>query len=339
MSEDPLVGQVVGTKYRVTRKLGEGGMSIVYEARHVKLNRAFAIKRLLPSLVDHAEARARFEREAELLGSLRHPNVVEVTDWEVLPDGTPCMVLEFLHGNDLSVRLARGSMPWDAIARIGDQMMSALGLAHRTGITHRDLKPENLFISIDDAGDERVKLLDFGISKLRGVGNLTGYNAMLGTPSYMSPEQATGNSAAIGPSTDVWAMGALLYEMATGVVAFRGDSLAAILMLILEGRPDPITMYRPDASAGFVELIDRALSRDPARRIQTIEDLRSGLRTALEPRNVYRLNTPIAGIPVVRPPPRPPEPGPARAPRRGLWIGGTVAIAFALGVLANILWT
>ena len=337
MADDDLVGMVVGTKYQIVRKLGEGGMSIVYEARHVKLQRAFAVKRLLPALLDNPEARARFEREADLLGKLRHPNVVEVTDWEELADGTPCMVLEYLHGADLLARMKHGPMAWDAIARIGDQVMSALALAHRNGITHRDLKPENIFIAIDDSGDERVKLLDFGISKLRGVGNLTGFNTMLGTPSYMSPEQARGDSASIGPSTDVWAMTALLYEMATGAVAFRGDSLAGILMLILEGRPDPVAMYRPDASGLFIDLLDRGLSRDPARRITTIEELRAGLRTALEPRNVYRLNTPVAGMPIVRVPT--PWPTKRKSDHRGLWIGGSVALAFAIGMIANLLWT
>ncbi len=340
---DELVGEVVGGKYRVVRLLGEGGMSLVYEAQHVKLHRSFALKRLRPEMADNPEALQRFEREAELLAGLRHPNVVEVTDWDTLPDGMPCMLLEFLNGNDLQVRLKHGAMPWDAVARIGDQVMSALALAHRTGITHRDLKPENIFISIDDSGDERVKLLDFGISKMRGLSNLTAFNAMLGTPSYMSPEQAAANHAAIGPSTDVWAVGALLYEMATGVVAFRGNSIASILMLIIDGRPDPISMYRPDASPAFVDLIDRALSRDPARRIATMEELRAGLRAALEPRNVYRLNTPVAGVRILPPPPpKPPEPRPqtlSRGSRRGLWIGATAAIAVVIGMVAIILAT
>jgi serine/threonine-protein kinase len=137
-----------------------------------------------------------------------------------------------LHGAHIRVRIDRGPMSWEAIARIGDQTMSALQLAHRIGITHRDLKPENIFISIDDSGEERVKLLDFGVSKLRGVGRTTGAHAMLGTPSYMSPEQAQGQTDLIGPSTDVWAMGTILYEMATQRVAFTGESLAATVVNI-----------------------------------------------------------------------------------------------------------
>src|SRR5678816_1332932 len=149
-------------------------------------------------------------------------------------------------------------MPWDAIGRIADQTMSALALAHRIGITHRDLKPENIFISIDDTGEERVKLLDFGVSKLRGLGRTTGEHAMLGTPSYMSPEQAQGLTDLIGPSTDVWAMGTILYEMATQKVAFTGESLAATVVNITSGRPASITTYRSDAPPAFVDLVDRA---------------------------------------------------------------------------------
>ncbi len=292
---DPLLESVVSGRYQVVRLLGEGGMSLVYEVQHVKLKRQFALKRLLPALVTNPEALLRFEREAEMLASLHHPNVVEITDWDTLPDGSPFMILEFLHGAHIRVRIERGQLPWDAIGRIGDQTMSALQLAHRLGITHRDLKPENLFISIDDAGEERVKLLDFGVSKLRSAGRTTGAHALLGTPSYMSPEQALGQTDLIGPSTDVWAMGTILYEMATQRVAFTGETLAATVGNITSGRPEPISVLRPDAPAAFVDLVDRATSLDPARRVLTIEELRAGLRDALELR--LRVQASITGGP------------------------------------------
>lgn len=300
---DPLIDTIVGERYRVIRKIAEGGMSAIYEVQHIKLLRQFALKRLLPELLHIDEAVQRFQREAELLGGLHHPNVVEISDWVTLPDGAPCMVLEFLHGNSLQVRLLRGALQWDAIARIGDQTMSALQLAHRNGITHRDLKPENIFISIDDSGDERVKLLDFGVSKLRQHdGSLSGLNRMLGTPSYMSPEQASGDAANVGPSTDVWAMGTILYEMATKELAYKAPEVGLTLTIILEGNPPPISKFRKDAPPAFISLVERAISRDPAKRIMTIEELRTGLRAALEPKNAYRLNTPVAGVPIVLPP-------------------------------------
>ncbi|HEY5926436.1 MAG TPA: serine/threonine-protein kinase [Kofleriaceae bacterium] len=299
MEADPLLDTVVSGRYHVIRKLGEGGMSVVYEVQHAKLKRQFALKRLLPMLSGNEEALVRFEREAELLASLHHPNVVEITDWDYLEDGAPFMILEFLHGAHIRVRIDRGPLPWDAIAKIGEQTMSALQLAHRIGITHRDLKPENLFISIDDSGEERVKLLDFGVSKMRGLGRTTGVHAMLGTPSYMSPEQAQGQTELIGPSTDVWAMGTILYEMATQRVAFTGESLAATVVNITSGRPAPITTLRPDASPAFVDLVDRAISLDPERRIVTIEELRAGLRSALEPR--ARASSPVQSVTANRP--------------------------------------
>jgi serine/threonine-protein kinase len=231
-------------------------------------------------------------------------------------------------------------MPWDAIARIADQTMSALSLAHRLGITHRDLKPENIFISIDDSGEERVKLLDFGVSKLRGVGRTTGaMYAMLGTPSYMSPEQATGQTDLIGPSTDVWAMGTILYEMATQKVAYTGESLATTVTNITSGRPAAITSLRADAPAAFVDCVDRAISLDPERRIVTIEELRARLKSALEPRT--RITTP-ASSPVVQMPRASSPVMPAAAPvttlspparNLNLWIIGGTAIVAILAVL------
>lgn len=318
MDYDPLFDSVVNGRYHVVRQLGEGGMSVVYEVQHVKLKRQFALKKLLPALMENQEAMIRFEREAELLASLRHPHVVDIIDWDVLPDGTPFMVLEFLHGAHVRVRLDRAPMPWEAIARIGDQAMSALSLAHRIGITHRDLKPENLFISIDDSGEERIKLLDFGVSKMRGLGRTTGQHAMLGTPSYMSPEQAQGQTDLIGPSTDVWAMGTILYELATQRVAFTGETLVQTVVNITSGRPEPMSSYRPDTPTAFAELIDRAISPDPERRITTIEELRSGLKASLEPvLSRGRVPTAMAGVPPLTRAPTPPPGGRVPTPPPG----------------------
>ncbi len=338
MDHDPLLDTVVNGRYHVVRMLGEGGMSVVYEVQHTKLKRQFALKRLLPQLLDNQEALIRFEREAELLASLRHPHVVDIIDWDVLPDGTPFMVLEFLHGAHIRVRLDRAPLPWEAIARIGDQAMSALALAHRIGITHRDLKPENLFISIDDSGEERVKLLDFGVSKKAGLGRTTGQHAMLGTPSYMSPEQAQGLTDEIGPSTDVWAMGTILYELATQRVAFTGETLVQTVVNITSGRPPPMTQYRADTPPAFADLIDRAISPDPERRITTIEELRAGLKAVLEPVvSRPKMPTSLAGVQALsKPQPTPPPGGRAPTPPPGgrapTPVPGLAAIQAAPGI-------
>ncbi|MDQ3339620.1 MAG: serine/threonine protein kinase [Myxococcota bacterium] len=308
MEDDPLVDTVVADRYRVLRRLGEGAMSRVYEVQHTKLARAFALKSLLPTLVRNNEAIQRFSLEAELLASLRHPNVVDISDWVTLPDGAPCMILEFLHGASLGVRLQRNPLAWDAIARMGDQAMSALQLAHRMGIIHRDLKPDNIFISIDDVGEERVKIVDFGVSKLSGSTRLSGAHEIVGTPSYMSPEQAQGLTDQMGPATDVWAMGTILYEMATQKVAFDATTVAEALMRIVSGHAEPLLEHRKDAPPAFVELVERAISRD-ARRILTIEELRAGLRKALaapvapppQRGTRERVGTPLAGSPVLVP--------------------------------------
>jgi serine/threonine-protein kinase len=318
VDDEALLDTVVADRYRVMRRLGEGAMSVVYEVQHTKLARSFAMKRLMPTLLRNSEALKRFELEAELLSSLRHPNVVDISDWVVLSDGSPCMILEFLHGASLGVRLQRQALPWDTIARMGDQAMSALQLAHRMGIVHRDLKPDNIFISIDDVGDERVKIVDFGVSKLSGSTRLSGVHEIVGTPSYMSPEQAQG-LAEVDPSTDVWAMGAILYEMATQKVAFDAGTVAEALMRIVSGHPEPLLTHRKDAPPAFVTLVERAISRD-AGRIQTIDELRAGLRRALEappiPTTRSRLATPPAGTPVLRPTPQRTTPTASSPPLR-----------------------
>src|SRR5205085_8577213 len=141
-------------------------------------------------------------------------------------------------------------------------------------------KPDNIFISIDDLGDERVKIVDFGVSKLSGTERLSGVHEIVGTPSYMSPEQAQGIDD-VGPATDVWAMGAILFEMATQKVAFDAETVPEALMRIVSGEPEPLLRHRKDAPPAFVELVERAITRD-ARRIQTLDELRAGLRKALE---------------------------------------------------------
>ncbi len=259
-------------------------MGAVYEVVHKSLGRSFAMKKLAADLVEDEEALMRFRREAEVVARFRHPNIVEVSDWETLDDGSPCIIMEFLSGEDLAHRLRRsGPLPWPSLGRIADQVMSALSVAHRGGIVHRDLKPQNIFLARDDTGDERAKLLDFGVSKIRGAtaGITTTNERLLGTPLYMSPDQAEGQAKGLGPETDVWAMGAILFEMATARPAFAAASMPTVLYRICFGQPEPLPPHRPDAPAELVELVSRALSRDPARRLMAIDDLRLGLRHAL----------------------------------------------------------
>ncbi|MBI5481017.1 MAG: serine/threonine protein kinase [Deltaproteobacteria bacterium] len=278
---DPLLGQVVGQKYEVIRFIGKGGMGAVYEVRHRELGASFALKKLNPDLLDDEESLTRFRREAQVVARFRHPSIVGVTDWETLEDGSPCIIMELLQGEDLGTRLKRGALAWPALGSIADQVLSALSVAHRAGVVHRDLKPQNIFLAQDDAGDERAMILDFGLSKVRGAMVTTTSERLIGTPAYMSPEQADGQAANLGPETDVWAMGAILFEMATGRQAFPAPSVPAILYRICHGVPEPLHALRSDIPPLFGDLVRRALSHDPERRIRSVDELRRGLREAL----------------------------------------------------------
>jgi len=297
---DPMLGSVIGDRYEVVRRIAKGGMGTIYEVRNTRLGRSFALKMLTPEAAEDPEMLARFRREADVVAQLRHPNIVEVVDWDSLDDGSPYLVMEYLRGEPLAMRLrAQQALSWAQIGEIGDQVLAALSVAHRAGVVHRDLKPENIFLALDDAGREHTKLLDFGISKLRDSKTFATTDArVLGTPAYMAPEQAEGRHDLIGPGTDVWAMGAILYEMATGAVAFEAPSTPAILYRVCHGEPDPLRERRPDAPPALVALIARTLTREIAERPSSVDVLRGELAAALvpgaEPPVAARASLPVA---------------------------------------------
>ena len=275
---DPFLGEIVGGRYQVVARIGRGAMGTIYEVRHTKLKRSFALKRLMPHLADDKEALERFQREADVVAGLRHPNVVEIVDWETLADGTPCIVMELLRGENLEQRMARvGKLGWPELFAVADQVLSALAVAHRAGIVHRDLKPQNIYLARDDSGDERCKLLDFGISKVQGSGH-TSVGAVIGTPAYMAPEQADSRHAEIGPGTDLWALGVILYELATGTQPFQGLNGSAVLYKVCYGAAEPIAQRRPDGDPRFFELVDQLLRKPVAERPVDAEAVRSALR-------------------------------------------------------------
>jgi len=278
------VGEIVAGRYEILRLIGQGGMGSVYEVQHLALRRSFALKLLMPDQVQNAESLARFRQEAGVIAALRHPNIVEIVDWLALSDGTPGMLMEFLRGQSLHALLRTGPLPWQALAAFGDQLVSALAVAHKAGIIHRDLKPANVFVVSDEGADERIKLLDFGVSKIAGTDKgLTTAGYVLGSPPYMSPEQLSSPSDKLGPATDLWSTGALLYEMATGKRAFNARNLGDLAEQIRTMRPPPITTLRPDAPAAFVAVIDSALTIDPARRVGSANELRRALAASLKP--------------------------------------------------------
>jgi len=278
---DPLIGAVIADRYEVIRRIAKGGMGMIYEVTNIRLGRTFALKTITAEAAQDPEVLQRFRREAEIVANLRHPHIVEVVDWDQLDDGAPFLVMEYLQGETLATRIAAvGPLPWPQIARICDQVLSAITVAHRAGVVHRDLKPDNIFLASDDAGDERVKLLDFGISKIRDSTTFQTTDAkVLGTPAYMAPEQAEGQHDKIGPATDVWALGAIIYEMVTGEVAFAAPSTPAILYRVCHGRPTPANQLRPDAPTELVELLDWAL--DLQLRQDNVAEFRDEIRRVL----------------------------------------------------------
>jgi eukaryotic-like serine/threonine-protein kinase len=276
------IGTVVAGSYEVTGLLGRGGMGAVWLARHLRLpGKRVAIKVLLGGAGGDAQALARFRREAEVASRIGHPNIVEVLDFNTLADGTPYQVLEFLDGESLGARLRRERLPVTVALELARQLGSALQAAHRAGVVHRDLKPENIVLVRTDAGGvlhDRVKILDFGISKIRGSQTLQTQEAVLiGTPQYMSPEQASGKNNTVDHRTDIFALGAIVYEMLAGKSAFAGDSLVAVVMDIVQGRPDPLAQLAPDLPPPVVAAVERALAKSPAERWQQVSEFIAAL--------------------------------------------------------------
>jgi serine/threonine-protein kinase len=267
------VGAVLGETYRIQSLIGRGGMGAVWAAEHLRLpGKHVAVKVLLDAAAGGEEMLQRFRREAEIASRLGHPNIVEVLDFNTLPTGQPYIVLEYLQGETLASRLGSGRLPLDEAMAITRQIGSALQAAHRAGVVHRDLKPDNVFLCTPEEDmPTKVKVLDFGISKIRGSQSLRTQDAVLmGTPQYMSPEQATGKNAAVDARTDVFALGAIVYEMLGGQPAFAGGSLAEVVYRVVHGEPTPLRELAPALPENVLTAVERALQKDPAARPQDI---------------------------------------------------------------------
>jgi serine/threonine protein kinase len=263
------LGQVLLETYRLERLIAEGGMSAIYEARHVRVPKRFAIKVLRAG---HAEALTRFRREAEIVASLDHPNIVRLVDHSVTSDGRPYMVLELLDGETLAARLARERrIGLDETVRIARQVAAGLARAHAHDVTHRDLKPENLFLTREGT----LKVLDFGVAKLRKAPELTGVNMMVGTLAFMAPEQVTG--AAVDPRTDQFALASIVYGMLAGEPAFEIDGpIATQATRILTHQPPDL----PEVPDAVNRVLGRGLAKHPHERFATIDEFAEALQAA-----------------------------------------------------------
>ncbi|HYO59210.1 serine/threonine-protein kinase [Archangium sp.] len=272
-ASDIRVGAILRDTYELTSLLGKGGMGTVFLARHRRLpGRQVAVKVLQNSASLNPELYARFRREAEIASQLGHPNIVEVLDFDTSQDGTPFLVMEYLRGESLEQRLSRGPLPVDEALSIIRQICSALQAAHRAGVVHRDLKPANVFLVPTDSGGvvgERVKLLDFGISKMLDSQTLQTQDAVLiGTPQYMAPEQALGKNSEVDARTDIFALGCIVYEMLSGRPPFAGDggSIVQVVFRIVHAQPEPLASLCPDVPARVLSTVERALAKSPPDR-------------------------------------------------------------------------
>jgi serine/threonine-protein kinase len=276
-AEDPLIGLILGDTYEVRRRLGEGGMGRVYEARHVRLGRRFAVKVLHQMFTGEREALARFRREATAAAAIGSPHVAQIVDVNATREGQPYLVYELLEGEDLGTLLDReGALPIARATRIARQVAQGLRAAHEAGVVHRDLKPENVMLVRDSEGGEFAKVLDFGIAKLSQEDKLTRTGAVLGTPAYMAPEQARGGSA-IDHRVDVYALGAMLYRAVTGRPAFSGEDAGRTLTSVIWDEPARPKTLRRDIPDALELVIQRAMAKDIDKRYHSMNELDAAL--------------------------------------------------------------
>ncbi|MFO0567932.1 MAG: serine/threonine-protein kinase [Polyangiaceae bacterium] len=287
-SESPrptLDGRVVAGKYQLVRLLGEGGMGAVYEARHTTTHRRCAVKLLItPELAAHPEVVKRFFREAKASGIAESDHIVQVYDSGTDPaDSLPYMVMELLSGHDLEQLIKKaGAIEPLAAVRLVLQAATGLAKAHERGIVHRDIKPANLFLTQREDGEITVKLLDFGIAKVKMENfaetsqGLTKSGSMLGTPLYMSPEQARGKKD-IDTRTDVWSLGVVLYVLLSGELPYHADTLGDLLVAIITSDIPLIQDRAPWVPPEIAEIVHRAMHRDPDTRYRDAGELRDAL--------------------------------------------------------------
>jgi serine/threonine protein kinase len=276
------VGELIKDKYRVERVLGEGGMGVVVAAHHVGLDQKVAIKFLHAHMLADKGVVERFAREARAASKLKSDHVARVVDVDALADGTPFIVMEYLEGTDLQ-RLASSdaAVPVDVAVACIVEACDAIGEAHRCGIVHRDIKPANLFLADLGGGKTRVKVLDFGISKMEAQepqqrSRITRNQSAIGTAEYMSPEQMR-SARDVDARTDIWALGVSLYELLTRSMPFSGENFFEIGAAVMSQQPTPPSRLRADVPAGLDGVILRCLEKDPAQRYASIDALVAAL--------------------------------------------------------------
>jgi serine/threonine-protein kinase len=347
-SDDPLVGHVIDGRYEVLSVLGEGGMGLVYKARHVVLNKPLALKVLRPEVSKNEEIITRFRQEAQSASAIGNEHIIDISDFGTLADGATYFVMEYLEGKDLTkaIDTERPFTPGRAI-HIARQIGQALGDAHDAGIVHRDLKPDNVILVTRGQRTDFVKVLDFGIAKVGGGSSkLTRAGQVFGTPHYMSPEQCSGTG--VDHRTDIYALGVILYEMITGEVPFDADTLMGVLTKHLYEQPVAPSDRQEGLSVppALESLVMRCLAKNADERFQTMTELTNALdavEAGLGPEAVaggaptaYREPTGKVATPNTMDMLQPE----ARASKRGLMLGiGAAAAVLLIGTVAVVALT
>ena len=281
------IGTSLAGRYKILRKLGEGGMGVVYLAEHVFIEKKVAVKILSDDFARKADLVTRFMQEAKAASKIGHENIIDITDFGETPSGSVFFVMEFLDGSDLAHHIREGGrLELPRAALIMNQICRALGAAHNKGIIHRDLKPENVYLVEREGRSDFVKILDFGIAKMSSLDNeggarLTRTGMIFGTPEYMSPEQAKGDRP--DHRVDIYAAGCILYEMLTGNVPFYAETFMGVLTKHMFEPPEPPTVRCPEAniSPAVEAVIMKALHKDREQRFQTMKDMAVALAEAV----------------------------------------------------------
>jgi serine/threonine protein kinase/Tol biopolymer transport system component len=308
-----LVGRAIA-HYVIREHLGGGGMGVVYKAEDTRLERTVALKFLPPELTRDPMAKARFLQEARAASALDHPNICTVHEVDETDDGQLYLAMPAYDGETLKRRIERGPMPLGEAVDIAIQTGQGLAKAHRQGIFHRDIKPANLIITDDGI----VKILDFGLAKLAGAAGLTRAGFCLGTPSYMSPEQARGD---VDHRTDLWSLGVVLYEMLTGRPPFRAETDQGIIYALLTEEPEPLRKLRPDAPPELEQIVKRMLAKDPDARYPSLEPALADLR------RLAGMSSTLSRVSLVQP----------AAGRQSRWKASAIASIAALVLIVGFL--
>lgn len=330
-TKDSYLGRVVAGRYRLEALLGEGGMGVVYRARHVLIDRVVALKLIRPDLRGETHLRAWMLREARAANRVDHAHIVEIHDVGETDEGELYLVMEYLTGTSLSSEVAKGQLPITRAVDILEQMTAALSRAHDLGVVHRDLKSDNIMLTVRGGRRDFVKILDFGLAALARDPRLAPKGAVFGTPEYMSPEQARGDDAI--PGSDLYALGILFFEMTTGQLPFRSSDRDTLLeMQRTSASPRPSTL-RTDLPEAAERIILRLLEKDPRRRFRDghhlSEELKALQRTL--PSTTWEVQQQVEPPPAAPPPPPAPSPSVVEWSRRAAYFARMLARAHPNG--------